>query len=205
MASRRPFGRQVCPRWPPLGGSWNIFGALLAPLGAVLGLPGSPREASGNSGRLRGVILGVTFGAQAREPRKIFCCVFVVGRVCSSSWSLTVASFALLKFFKPKKPLVYLKIKPAALGRHSPAGLVYRRVSRDLGGRWRGGQAAIYWPHACEMRDLTSDSPFSKLLLPSARYERRVGVSLVRAAWERRPEGPACLLSTVMLRDRPSQ
>ena len=32
-------------------------------------------------------------------------------------------------------------------------------------------------------------------LPPSARYERRVGVSLVRAAWERRPEGPAYLLS----------
>jgi len=31
-------------------------------------------------------------------------------------------------------------------------------------------------------------------LPPSARYERRVGVSLVRAAWERRPEGPAYLL-----------
>ena len=36
-------------------------------------------------------------------------------------------------------------------------------------------------------------------LLPSARYERRVGVSLVRAAWERRPEGPAYLLSSVTL------
>ena len=36
-------------------------------------------------------------------------------------------------------------------------------------------------------------------LPPSARYERRVGVSLVRAAWERRPEGPAYLLSIVML------
>ena len=34
---------------------------------------------------------------------------------------------------------------------------------------------------------------------PSARYERGVGVSLVRAAWERRPEGPAYLLSSVML------
>ena len=34
-----------------------------------------------------------------------------------------------------------------------------------------------------------------KALPPSARYERRVGVSLVRAAWERRPEGPAYLLS----------
>ena len=38
-----------------------------------------------------------------------------------------------------------------------------------------------------------------KALPPSARYERRVGVSLVRAAWERRPEGPAYLLSTVKL------
>ena len=38
-----------------------------------------------------------------------------------------------------------------------------------------------------------------KALPPSARYERRVGVSLVRAAWERRPEGPAYLLSFVML------
>ena len=36
-------------------------------------------------------------------------------------------------------------------------------------------------------------------LPPSARYERRVGVSLVRAAWERRPEGPAYLLSSVTL------
>ena len=36
-------------------------------------------------------------------------------------------------------------------------------------------------------------------LLPSARYERRVGVSLVRAAWERRPEGPAYLLPSVTL------
>ena len=36
-------------------------------------------------------------------------------------------------------------------------------------------------------------------LPPSARYERRAGVSLVRAAWERRPEGPAYPLSTVML------
>ena len=39
----------------------------------------------------------------------------------------------------------------------------------------------------------------SQALLPSARYERRVGVSLVRAAWERRPEGPAYLLSSVTL------
>ena len=31
-------------------------------------------------------------------------------------------------------------------------------------------------------------------LLPSARHERRVGAFLVRAAWERRPEGPAYLL-----------
>ena len=38
-----------------------------------------------------------------------------------------------------------------------------------------------------------------KALPPSARYERRVGVSLVRAAWERRPEGPAYLLSSVTL------
>ena len=36
-------------------------------------------------------------------------------------------------------------------------------------------------------------------LLPSARHERRVGAFLVRAAWERRPEGPAYLLSTVKL------
>ena len=36
-------------------------------------------------------------------------------------------------------------------------------------------------------------------LLPSARHERRVGAFLVRAAWERRPEGPAYLLSIVML------
>ena len=36
-------------------------------------------------------------------------------------------------------------------------------------------------------------------LLPSARYERRVGVSLVGAAWERRPEGPAYLLPSAML------
>ena len=36
-------------------------------------------------------------------------------------------------------------------------------------------------------------------LLPSARHERRVGAFLVRAAWERRPEGPAYLLSSVML------
>ena len=36
-------------------------------------------------------------------------------------------------------------------------------------------------------------------LPPSARYERRVGVSLVRAAWERRPEGPAYLLPSVTL------
>ena len=35
--------------------------------------------------------------------------------------------------------------------------------------------------------------------LPSARHERRVGAFLVRAAWERRPEGPAYLLSSVML------
>ena len=35
--------------------------------------------------------------------------------------------------------------------------------------------------------------------LPPARYERRVGVSLVRAAWERQPEGPAYLLLSVML------
>ena len=30
-------------------------------------------------------------------------------------------------------------------------------------------------------------------------YKRRAGVSLVRAAWERRPEGPAYLLPSVML------
>ena len=36
-------------------------------------------------------------------------------------------------------------------------------------------------------------------LLPSARHERRVGAFLVRAARERRPEGPAYLLSFVML------
>jgi len=36
-------------------------------------------------------------------------------------------------------------------------------------------------------------------LPPSARYERRVGVGLVRAAWERRPEGPAYLLPSAML------
>ena len=39
----------------------------------------------------------------------------------------------------------------------------------------------------------------NEALSPSARYERRVGVSLVRAAWERRPEGPAYLLSSVTL------
>ena len=39
----------------------------------------------------------------------------------------------------------------------------------------------------------------NQALPPSARYERRVGVSLVRAAWERRPEGPAYLLSDVKL------
>ena len=33
---------------------------------------------------------------------------------------------------------------------------------------------------------------------PPARYERRVGAFLVRAAWERRPEGPAYLLSILM-------
>ena len=41
------------------------------------------------------------------------------------------------------------------------------------------------------------DYPCSALfrkLLPSARHERRVGAFLVRAAWERRPEGPAYLL-----------
>ncbi len=37
------------------------------------------------------------------------------------------------------------------------------------------------------------------MFLPSARHERRVGAFLVRAAWERRPEGPAYLLSSVML------
>ena len=42
-------------------------------------------------------------------------------------------------------------------------------------------------------------TPAREALLPSARYERRVGVSLVRAAWERRPEGPAYLLSSVTL------
>ena len=36
-------------------------------------------------------------------------------------------------------------------------------------------------------------------LPPSVSYERRVGVCLVRAARERRPEGSAYLLSTVML------
>ena len=50
--------------------------------------------------------------------------------------------------------------------------------------------------------DASSTSPSTSLrqaLLPSARYERGVGVSLVRAAWERRPEGPAYLLSSVTL------
>ena len=42
--------------------------------------------------------------------------------------------------------------------------------------------------------DLALTCP-GEALPPSARYERRVGVSLVRAAWERRPEGPAYLLS----------
>ena len=43
------------------------------------------------------------------------------------------------------------------------------------------------------------EETYDAALLPSARYERRVGVSLVRAAWERRPEGPAYLLSSVTL------
>ena len=36
-------------------------------------------------------------------------------------------------------------------------------------------------------------------LLPSARHERRVGAFLVRAARERRPEGPSYLLPTIFL------
>ena len=39
------------------------------------------------------------------------------------------------------------------------------------------------------------DTGGRQALPPTASYERRVGVSLVRAAWERRPEGPAYLLS----------
>ena len=46
---------------------------------------------------------------------------------------------------------------------------------------------------------LTDGSRGCQALLPSARYERRVGVGLVRAAWERRPEGPAYLPPCVML------
>ncbi len=44
------------------------------------------------------------------------------------------------------------------------------------------------------------DSPADSSLPPSARHERRMGVCLVQAAWERRPEGSSYLLSTVMLR-----
>ena len=54
--------------------------------------------------------------------------------------------------------------------------------------------AARWFNSACG-----ANYPHQEALLPSARYERRVGVSLVRAAWERRPEGPAYLLSSVTL------
>ena len=60
-----------------------------------------------------------------------------------------------------------------------------------------GGAEAIWYQFklAAPIRQPT----IHQALLPSARYERRVGVSLVRAAWERRPEGPAYLLSSVTL------
>ena len=52
-------------------------------------------------------------------------------------------------------------------------------------------------PRACYFSFF--EKVLAEALLPSARYERRAGVSLVRAAWERRPEGPAYLLSSVTL------
>ena len=50
-----------------------------------------------------------------------------------------------------------------------------------------------------QYKELLNAQAARQALPPSARYEWRVGVSLVRAAWERRPEGPAYLLSSVTL------
>ena len=69
-----------------------------------------------------------------------------------------------------------------------------RDYERDYQATLPQGRTAA---NGCKPRHGRDDR--KQALLPSARYERRVGVSLVRAAWERRPEGPAYLLSSVTL------
>ena len=68
-------GRQMAAPQPLLGGSLGGLGGASAALGAVLGRPGGPREASGGSGgELREAILIVVFfhvlSGQAQETRK---------------------------------------------------------------------------------------------------------------------------------------
>ena len=61
------------------------------------------------------------------------------------------------------------------------------------------GSKGLGWSGIHRGVHMAKRAPGFMELLPSARYERRAGVSLVHAARERRPEEPAYLLSSVML------